>query len=167
VFFEVSTTPSANSSVGITLDGVKVLRDEMQRYNHNHPSSRIEKTRDIANQIVKPATSGLAEGKQAYVFLNNSKHRGTSRCFVSHAWQAVGLLDAVIKHGDTVVAKGGKPPVYDIDLATYDQHQTDQVSPPRSTCYSLPAFACLPAYCPRDFLRVSDFLTLPRAHTPF
>jgi hypothetical protein len=139
VFFEVGTTPSADSSVGITLDGVKVLRDEMERYNRNHPSSRIEKTRDIANKIVKPATSGLAEGKQAYVFLNNSKHRGTSRIFVSHTWHAnaVGLLDAVIKHGDTVVAKGGKPPVYYIDLASVDQHQTDQVSPPRSTCYSL------------------------------
>ena len=130
-FFEVGTAPGSDhsKSIGITLAGVKVLMDEMQRYNRENPSSPITETRDIANKIVKPATCKLPKGRQAYAFLNDSQHRGVSLCFVSHTWhaKALGLLESVIIHGDKVVAKGGSPPVYYIDLACVDQHQTDQV----------------------------------------
>jgi hypothetical protein len=132
--FEVGTASASDhsKSIGITLAGVKLLRDEMQRYNRKNPSSPITETRDIANKIVKSATLKLPKGRQAYVFLNDSLHRGVSQCFVSHTWHAnaLGLLESVIIHGDKVVAKGGSPPVYYIDLACVDQHKTDQVRLP-------------------------------------
>jgi hypothetical protein len=41
----------------------------------------------------------------------------------------MGLLDAIIEHGERVVREGSKPvPVYYLDLASVDQHKTDQVS---------------------------------------
>jgi hypothetical protein len=49
---------------------------------------------------------------------------------VSHTWkaEAMGLLDAIIEHGERVVREGSKPvPVYYLDLASVDQHKTDQV----------------------------------------
>lgn len=126
--FDGFQEPPDMTSIGITLAGVKGLKDAVQRYNRDNPRSPIKKTADISTKIVKPATSKLPRGKQAYVFLNDSEHRGTPECFVSHTWQAdaLGLLDAVIKHGDTVVATGGSPPVYYLDLASVDQHQIDQ-----------------------------------------
>ena len=62
--------------------------------------------------------------------LRGGKYRGAATCFVSHTWQAdaAGLLEAVIKHGDAVVANGGEAPVFYLDLASVDQHQTDQAS---------------------------------------
>ena len=46
----------ATGGIGITLDGVKALQAEVLRHNREHPRRPIEKTRDIANVIVKPAT---------------------------------------------------------------------------------------------------------------
>ena len=128
-----SGSPSVgDAAVGITLAGVKGLKDAVQRYNRDNPQSPIQKTADISTKVVKPATSTLPSGKQAYVFLNDSEHRGKPEYFVSHTWQAdaIGLLDAVIRHGDAVVASGGSPPVYYLDMASVDQHQTDQVRCP-------------------------------------
>ena len=71
--------------------------------------------------------------------LQGGKHRGAATCFVSHTWQAdaAGLLEAVIKHGDAVVANGSEAPVFYLDLASVDQHQTDQASSGESRAAAL------------------------------
>lgn len=121
-----------NALVGITLAGVKGLREAVRKHNRANPNNKIMKTADVSIKIIIPNTRHLPRGRQAYVFLNDSEHRGKPTFFVSHTWQAeaLGLLDAVVAHGDAVVAKGGSPPVYYLDLASVDQHQTDQVSHP-------------------------------------
>ena len=120
----------AKDRIGITLAGVKALQAEVLRFNRKHRRRPIEKTRDISTKIVKPATRGLPTGQQAYVHLQDGKHRGAATCFVSHTWQADagGLLEAVVHYGDAVVADGGEAPVFYLDIASVDQHQTDQVS---------------------------------------
>ena len=48
---------------------------------------------------------------------------------MSHTWQAdaMGLLDAIVTHGEEMVATGNTSPVYYLDLASVDQHLIDQV----------------------------------------
>ena len=133
VYFEAEggSGIKAKDRIGITLAGVKALQAEVLRFNSTaDTASRIEKTRDISTKIVKPATRGLPTGQQAYVHLQDGKHRGAATCFVSHTWQAEagGLLEAVVHYGDAVVADGGEAPVFYLDIASVDQHQTDQVS---------------------------------------
>lgn len=119
------------SAVGLKHDGVIRLLEVVETFNQEHPSDLIKKTRDIANKVVKPITKRtLPTGQQAYVFIENSKYRGTPTCFVSQTWgaDAIGLLKAIISHGDSVIAKGLPPPTYYLDVACVDQHQIDQVS---------------------------------------
>ena len=65
----------------------------------------------------------------SFVHMSGGKHRGKPTFFVSHAWKAdgVGLLDAIVTHGDEEVKHGRPLPVYYLDLACVDQHQVDQV----------------------------------------
>jgi hypothetical protein len=131
-----ANSKNADGFVGIKLAGVKELRDKVLSFNDTDPADPITKTAHISIKIVKPATSRLTKGEQAYVHLDGGKHRGKPEYFVSQTWQAdaMGLLDSIIRHGDGVIAKGGKPPVYYLDLASVDQHQTDQVSLTSSPC---------------------------------
>jgi hypothetical protein len=125
-------SPDGTLLNGVTLDGVKELRDLVLRHNSSsNADDQIVKTADVAVKIVKPTTAALPQGQQAYVDLDDGKHRGKPNHFVSHTWQAgaMGLLNAIIEHGDRVVGEGNKPhPVYYLDLASVDQHKTDQVS---------------------------------------
>lgn len=106
------------------------LHDKAVQYNANHPNDdQIVTTADIATKLIKPATAKLPKGQQAYVHLIAARLRGKPNRFVSHTWlaNALGLLKALIAHGEAVVAAGGAPPVYYLDLASVDQHLTDQV----------------------------------------
>jgi hypothetical protein len=156
---EEEAEDTRGSPVGITLCGVKELRALVAQYNsdrhnrhHHHrqdaaavaaaddgdddddddddDDGRIVRTADVAKRIVKPATEKLSDGQQAFVHIDNGKHRDFPTCFVSHAWHAdaAGLLDAVVNHGDDAVSAGRSPPVYFLDLTSVDQHHTDQVS---------------------------------------
>ncbi len=129
------------ADVGITLAGVRLLKEEVERYNRSCSETKgrpIEQTCDVATVIIKPATARLPKGRQAYVYLHGGRHRGKPSAFVSHTWQAeaLGLLGAIIDHGETAVARGRPPPVYYLDLASVDQHQIDQVSPAPPTVHA-------------------------------
>ena len=102
----------------------------MLAHNAAHPSDLIVKTCDIATKIVRGETSSLPKGHQAYVQLAGGRHRGTPTYFVSHTWiaPAIALLESVLVHGHGIVAGGGERPVYYLDVASVDQHETDQVS---------------------------------------
>lgn len=119
-------------SIGITLAGVKGLRAAVVAYTVDRPADPIVTTADIATKIVIPATAGLAGGRQCYVDLDGGRHRAKPTHFISHTWQAegLGMLDAVVQHGDGVVAAGNPPAVYYLDLASVDQHQINQVGAP-------------------------------------
>ena len=128
-FDKPSSADADSHHNGITLEGVKELHRLVVRYNSDNPADRIVITANVANKIVKPRTVSLPKGKQAYVHLDGGKHRGKPKCFVSHTWQAdaIGLLETIIRHGEAEV-RGGRPaPIYYLDLASVDQHQTDQV----------------------------------------
>jgi hypothetical protein len=101
-------------------------------YTVDRPADPIVTTADIATKIVIPATAGLAGGRQCYVDLDGGRHRAKPTHFISHTWQAegLGMLDAVVQHGDGVVAAGNPPAVYYLDLASVDQHQINQVGAP-------------------------------------
>lgn len=122
------------ATTGITLAGVKALRNKVLAYNARSPRAPIVRTADIAARVIKPETAGLPQGGRAYVQTDGGRHSGKPSYFVCHAWQsdAVGFLEAIIGHGVGVVRRGGASPVYYLDLACVDQHQTDQVH----TCLS-------------------------------
>jgi hypothetical protein len=77
--------------------------------------------------LLLTSTRVLITFTDRYVRSDNGVSNGaTPTCFVSHAWQtnALGLFDAIIKHGNNVVSSGGTPPVYHLDLTdTHHQHQ--------------------------------------------
>ena len=119
---------------GIALRYIKRLQVEMLRHNEDHGHSilgRVTTTVDLANQIVKPATDTekCPPGQQKYADLQIAGAQ-EARCFVSHAWgsSAADLLATIIAHGDAEVAKGLAEPVYFVDVASVDQHVTDQAA---------------------------------------
>jgi hypothetical protein len=124
-FVEAAVAPPAAAAlVGMTLDGVKELRDEVLQC-----ATPIESTGDISENLIKSKTKGLPPGGRAYVNTSGGRHRGRPTHFVSHTWlaDAHALLESIIAHGDRVVAGGGVPPVYYLDLVSVDQHLIDQV----------------------------------------
>jgi hypothetical protein len=61
-------SPESTTLNGVTLDGVKKLRDLVLRHNRSSDADdQIVKTADVAVKIVKPATANLPEGHQACV----------------------------------------------------------------------------------------------------
>lgn len=62
-----------------------------------------------------------------YCKIENAKYCGTPTHFVSHTWESdiLGLLHAVIEHGENLVQSGNQPPIYYIDFVSIDQHLID------------------------------------------
>eukprot|EP00035_Acanthoeca_spectabilis_P012643 m.229104 g.229104 ORF g.229104 m.229104 type:complete len:639 (+) comp15675_c1_seq1:293-2209(+) len=126
-----AATAAGAREIGIHLEAVVELHAKLVQFNAEHPEAeQIVTTADVATKLIKPATAKLPKGAQAYFDLVDKRHRGKPSVFVSHTWlgEAIGLLKAIIAHGEGVVAAGGAPPVYYLDLASVDQHLVDQAA---------------------------------------
>lgn len=120
-----------SANLGISLAAVRRFLKDILEFNESKPvESRITKTVDAANILVKPQTVALSKGFASWANLLQPADVGVPTIFVSHTWQGdvVPMLTAIIEDAERhPLPTGSSPDFYYIDIVSVDQHVTDQV----------------------------------------
>lgn len=135
VFF-TATEPVGNASsnsdddeLGVGVDGLKDLRDQIKAHNEKHPGNPIINVHDAVREVMKKATRHLPVGKQAFLNTLPEHQVGKINVFGSHAWvdNVTDLLETLIGFCDQR-AKQGDICYFYLDIICNDQYAIAQVS---------------------------------------